>query len=851
MVKRCIITIALALSLDAAAMRSQDLAPGPVRPVVSAALVATSNSIVDEIRFTGLRRISPETLKAKIVSRVGETFDSSKANRDLQSLARTGWFETVRADLEPIADTPGSPGNSISPSEHVRLTFSVPELPLLTKVEYSGSATLPKAQIDKLLAETKRIPKLGEPANPVMLDRVGKTIQSALVELGHPDGHVRLSMEESPHATVVARFEITDGPHVPVGRITFQGNPAIPDKLLKQQMKDVVPGSVFSGLLGKDAYSPAAFDQDRERLLSYYQNHGYPEAQIGEPKIGKYEDESRHWFPWPRKVRNERLSLAIPMEAGPLYRMDPAVPSPELEQAAGAQRRASVAPSAAGVAPVYSAQDVEDLRRFWQMRVHARTKHDNPESLRDVEVDRTIDKAEHKVRVRLDLSAQAPYTVRRLEFRGIHNFPDRYFRRRIGLEEGQPLDDPSLEAGLRRLARTGYFKPIKKSDIQITPNDRTRTLDVTIHVEELGLQRVSLTGGTGQFGSTLGIVYSLFNVLNREELLASQIEGGPEILDLALKFAKEGVFGSQGSLALSLFDTFLKPKLTGSVTGPFYNQRTEGVTADWSYALSNVDTLSVNATLANSVASYSGGLPEGLAGIPAATSTGVTSSHSIGVGWTHNTGSQQITFANSVSGGLLGGSENVVRSKFEFGRIMRDPLLNQANAWAFRTSLAGVGSYSGEMPLTSYLFAGDTYVRGLGDGELGPSAIVATQTPTGTHYSAVPSGANLIASMNLEYRVPLKRGVQAVGFFDMGSGLLLPNWLGPARPWIVQGTNGILHGSAGLELRWTIPGVGVPVRVYYAVNLLRLNRSVLLPGGSLFHVANRLTKFGWGLGPLF
>jgi len=784
----------------------------------------------------------------QIASRVGEAFDASKANRDVQALARMGWFETVRAEIEPAQD---AAGNSTSTSQHLRLTFCVPEQPFLTKVEYSGSALLPATQIEKLLAEKKLTLKLGEPANPLVLDRAGKLIESALAELGHPHGRAHVAMEESAQATVVARFKISDGPHLPVGRIAFEGNPAVPEKLLQRQMRRVSPGALFAGVRGKDAYTPGAFEEDRERLLTFYQNHGYPEARVGEAKIGEYEDASRHWLPWPHEVKNQRLAVTIPIQAGSLYRLDSVLTSPALDQAAGVERREGAAPTKAIAAQVYSAQRVEDLRRVWQMRVRAKTKRENPAWIRDVEVDRKMDAEAHKVRVRLDLSADVPYTVRRLEFRGTHYFPDRYFRRRIGVKEGEPLDDFALEAGLRRLARTGYFKPIKKSDIQITPNDMARTLDVSIHVEELGLQRVSLMGGRGQFGNTLGVAYSLFNILDREELLTSRIEGGPEILQLALSFAKEGVFGSRGSLALSVFDAFLRPLLVGSVKGPFYNQRTEGITADWSYSLSNVDTLSVNYTLSHSLTTYSPGLPSGVVGIPASDVRTDTSSHAVGAGWTRETGNERIAFANSVSGGWLGGSENAVRSNFEYGRLVRDPLLNHQNSWAFRTTFAGVGSYSGNMPLTSRLFVGDAYVRGLPDGELGPSAIVASLSSTGTHYSASPAGANLIGAMNVEYRVRLREGTEAVGFFDLGSGLLLPNWLGPSRPWLAQSTNGILHGSTGVELRWTVPGLGVPFRAYYAFNVLRLNRPVLMPGGSLFRVSNRFAAFGWGLGSLF
>jgi outer membrane protein assembly complex protein YaeT len=837
------------VSLAAGTLCAQTSPLSQSLPTVSATLAITSGgTVVDQISFTGLRRISPETLKLQILSRAGEPFDASKVNQDIQALARTGWFETVRADLDLIGNATRS---SRSFSQHWRLTFCVPEQPFLTKVEYRGSQLLSQAQIEKLLAEKKLKPKLGEAENPVALDRARREIESALAELSHPHGRVRVALVESAEATVVARFEISDGPHLPVGRITFEGNPAVQEKLLQRQMRQVSPGSLFAGLRGRDAFTPDAFAEDRERLLTYYQNHGYPEARVGEARIRQYEAVSRRWLPWPREVRNQRLAVTIPIEAGRFYRLDSVVTTPALKQAAAIKQGEGAAPPKTMAAQVYSAQKVEDLRRAWQMRVRAKTKHENVESIRDVKIDREMDAEAHKVQVRLDLSTEPPYIVRRLEFRGIHYFPDRYFRRRLGVREGQPLDDFALEAGLRRLARTGYFKPIKKPDIQISPNDAALTLDVTIHIEELGLQRVSLMGGRGQLGNTLGIAYSLFNILDREELLTSTIEGGPEMLQLALSFAKEGVFGSRGSLAFSVFDTFVRPRLRGSVQGPFHNQRTEGISADWSYSLSNVDALSVNYTLSHSLTTYSPALFTGLQGLTASDVRADSSSRSLGAGWTRETGNERIAFANSVSGAWLGGSENAVRSNVEFARIVRDPVFDRANSWAFRTTLAGVGSYSGNMPVTSRWFAGDAYVRGLRDGELGPSAVVSSLSSTGTHYSAAPEGASLIGAMNAEYRFRLNGKTEAAGFFDLGSGLLRPNWLGPSRPALIESTNAILHGSTGVELRWTIPGLGVPFRAYYALNVLRLNRPVLVPGGSLFRVSNRFSAFGWGLGSLF
>jgi len=464
----------------------------------------------------------------------------------------------------------------------------------------------------------------------------------------------------------------------------------------------------------------------------------------------------------------------------------------------------------------------------------------------------SFDSTTHLASVRFDFDPVPPYTVRRLEFRGNQRFPDKYLRRRFPLSEGQPLDEYAIEAGLARLARTGYFQPFKKEDVQIEPHEAARTADVTIHLHEKGKQRLTFSGGREQFGSTIGIAYTVFNLLGLDEYLSTQFDGGPEVLQLALGFAKEGFLGSRGALALSVFDNFVRPYLTPGVKGPFQRSQTEGVNLGWSYAASDEDTIGLNFGMSKSVTDHT---------VTQTSSTGTpqvidlqskTSSHALGVGWTHDTGDQRIQVADSASGGWLGGSENMLKSKGEYDRIVLDEVFNHHNAWAFRTTVSAAGSYRGDMPLYARFFSGDDLVRGLQPGELGPYQTVATVSPSGaTTYSAAPSGANLVAASNLEYRIPLKRGVEGATFFDAGSGFLLPNWLGPTRPALLSATNGLVHATTGFELRWTLPVVGVPLRINYSFNLLRLNRTFLLPDGSVFRLRDRLGVLGWGLGPLF
>jgi len=166
--------------------------------------------------------------------------------------------------------------------------------------------------------------------------------------------------------------------------------------------------------------------------------------------------------------------------------------------------------------------------------------------------------------------------------------------------------------------------------------------------------------------------------------------------------------------------------------------------------------------------------------------------------------------------------------------------------------VSAAGSYKGDMPLYAHFFFGDDLVRGLRAGELGPYETLATLSPSGTTtYSAAPAGANLVAASNLEYRIPLRGKVEGATFFDAGSGVLLPGWLGQTRPSLINSTNGLFHGSMGFELRWTLPVVGVPLRVNYSFNIFRLNRAFAMADGTILRLHNRLDALGWGFGPLF
>jgi len=814
-----------------------------------AVLIGVASPTLDEIRFTGLRHISPAAVAAQINSHAGDRFSLLMIEQDVRALARLGWFESIQVEATP---SPGPFPRLSESATRVTLVFHVVEFPFLSKVEYSGSRLLSKKQIERMLEEKKLAPGFGKPADPAALQRIAFAIRGALHELGHPEADVQIDRKEANNAAVTVRFEINDGPLLRVRRVSFRGHPLVSIRLVRGQMRDIAPWKPLASWRGKNAFTRDRFEQDRQRILTYYQDHGFPEARIGAAQVTRFNESIRQWFPWPHESTLTRLSVSVPVEAGPFYRFESITATDALQQAAKKNGRFPVSVLVQDKGSAFSQQEIDKLKRLWMARIQSRNSELESASSHSVDVVRTFDPENRTVRVTFDLSASPPYIVQRIEFQGLHKFSDRYVRRRIPLREGHPFDDRNLEAGLLRLARTGYFKPIHKEDIRVQLDETTHAANISIRLEEIGQQRASLAGGTGQFGSTLGIVYTVFDLLNREELLSAQLDGGPETLQIMLGLAKEGIFGTRASLAFSVFNNMIRPRFARSAQGPFFSSHSEGINIPWTYPLTNTDSLAVNYTLSRTTTEYP---PVSASEVPGVTLGDVRSkisSRSLGIGWAREGGSERAQFANSVSGGWLGGGENVLRSSAEYSHIFRDPIFAPTGAWAFRTTLSGAGSYRGDMPFYARLFSGDELVRGFRPGELGPDAVTARTAASGAPiYSAAPAGANFLTAGNAEYRFPLAGGTEAAAFFDLGSGFLFPNWLGPTKPILLDATNGVLHGSTGIELRWTVPGVQVPVRAYYSLNVLRLNRYIVLSDKPRLLAHNRFSAFGWGLGTLF
>ncbi len=169
------------------------------------------------------------------------------------------------------------------------------------------------------------------------------------------------------------------------------------------------------------AYRLAAVDSDTGRLQSAYVSRGYFDAKVRNDV----------------EIRGKDAHVTMAVETGPLYSIPPGLCASLFAERRDAQRR--------GI-----------------LDFSARL---NPDG--GVTVDRG-----------------RAYRVGRIGFAGNHQYSDSAIRRNLLLDEGALFDERLLRAGVARLNRTGWFRPIEDRDVAVHPDQRTGLADVTVRLTE-------------------------------------------------------------------------------------------------------------------------------------------------------------------------------------------------------------------------------------------------------------------------------------------------------------------------------------------------------------------------------
>ena len=151
--------------------------------------------------------------------------------------------------------------------------------------------------------------------DPALIKKVEGIVRELLKEKGFQSAEVTHEISEIAGGPklVNVNFLMSEGPKVKVRRIEFDGNSAASDRSLKRRMKNNKEQWFLSFLNGRGTYQEAKFEEDADRVMQWYLDRGYIQAQVGAPEIRVLEDSA--------DKKSRFVELRIPVKEGNRYRV--------------------------------------------------------------------------------------------------------------------------------------------------------------------------------------------------------------------------------------------------------------------------------------------------------------------------------------------------------------------------------------------------------------------------------------------------------------------------------------------------------------------------------------------------
>ncbi len=457
---------------------------------------------VRDIAVEGNRRIQAAVVLNRVQARIGDAFSPRALQEDLRAIFALGFFDDVQIRVEEFEGG-------------VRVIFVVVERPLQREVGFEGNR---EVKTDEL--REKAALRVGVPYNPAEVQRAAEAIQQKYEEEGFFGATIVPRTERTVEGDLRVVFRIDEGPKLYIDRIVFEGNQALTARQLKGAM--ATQERVF-WVLPFSKVQRKVFEDDAERILNLYADHGFIQARI----------ESHEIVP---DLARRKVTLRTRLVEGPQFRVG------------------TVTVRGSDVLPEAETRKLIKLKEgdvFDRSRVRA--------SVRDI-VDRysSIGRARAEVipatevqpeaqRVNLALTIQEgnEVYVERINITGNTKSSEKILRRELRVVEGELFTFQKLVRSRQRLFNLGYFDEVNATPV---PGSTPDKVVINIDVKERATGIFSIGAGF----SSLDGLFATLDVTQRN------LFGRGQEVFLRVRFGSKSQLGLLGFTEPYLFDIPLR-----------------------------------------------------------------------------------------------------------------------------------------------------------------------------------------------------------------------------------------------------------------------------------------------------
>ncbi|MGV8058446.1 MAG: outer membrane protein assembly factor BamA [Smithellaceae bacterium] len=741
-----------------------DIAPLVTRLKIEILIRAGLISKIAKIEIKGNRKIESLVITQQIKSQQGKPFVEADITSDIKTIFKLGFFQDVAAEVTEIP-------------EGKVITFIVQEKGLISEIRIIGNKALDRDDIDGVLTVKTR-----QTLNQEKIKTDLEKIKTLYDSKGYYNAEISDTVEKDGEKDFRIIINIKENDRLYVQSITFEGNEAYSAKELKNMMTTNEYGLLHfftdSGLLKREQLK-----QDMSKLITYYYNNGFINAQISEPEITN---------------DKKGIYIKIVIKEGKRFKIGKVEISGDLlEKPKAEMLKSLITKEGNNYDREAIVKDLDSLAQFYTDEGYADTDVNPKINIRDKEQVADVD---------FNITKGGLVYFNRITITGNTNTRDKVIRRQLAVIEKDIYSSGKLKTSYSNLNRLRYFEEI---DLKTEKGPDKSLMDVNIRVKEKN---------TGMF--MIGAGYSaLDQAVVMAQITEQNFLGRGQILSLKASLGSTTNMYDASFIEPWLFDTpvwfkydIWKYKRTyDSYT---WDSRGTGITFDYpiwerirgsiGYKISQDEIQDVSATASWYIKGQVGPDNPTIVNPPGTT---ISSSVTLGIGRDTtddstfpSKGTKMYAFVQQ-SGGYLAGDNNFTKSGLSAATFYSLPL---DMVIAAKGRIGYIDGHNTDKPFPydvpifeRYVLGGLTSIRGL--------QYVGIRN-SGTS-DALGGTTMLVINVELIFPFIKSAGMKGVVFYDTGN-----TWDGGYHP-------DDLRQTVGAGIRWYSP-LG-PLRLEYGYVLDR------------------------------
>ena len=423
-------------------------------PAIGVSAEQTVEKRVSSIEVSGNRYVESAAILANVETKVGKILSKKMISQDVKRLFKTGYFEDVY-----VVGTPQLDG--------VRLTYTVKENPLISKLEILGNDEV----VDKDL-KPKLSLKPGRVFSAAKLRADRNTIRKAYLKKGYYQVDVTAKTVIEKDERVALTLTVSEGEITHIKRIQFINNRAFSDSDLREVLASQ-ESDLMSWFTDKDVFNKERFGGDAQLLQQHYLNNGYLDIGIESAQLSLTPDKKDFY-------------LTFGLHEGPQYRVN------------GIDIQGDLVPSRDVLLEAIKLVDgevysVTDLRNS----ISAMEEMVGDEGFAFASVTPLFkrDIASKQVSITFDIEKGREVYIERIEISGNEKTEDPVVRRELRQIEGSRYSASKVRRSKERLKATQLYKDAR---INLEKGEADDLVQMNVNLEEDKTGSFSLGAGYSQ-----------------------------------------------------------------------------------------------------------------------------------------------------------------------------------------------------------------------------------------------------------------------------------------------------------------------------------------------------------------